>query len=256
VIRIPADPDDHATHVAEHIAFREGMSKSIYVAGPMRGYDCFNFRSFDAASHVLAEDGWTVINPAQMDRDEFGWGICPEDNQAEGFDVEDALRRDFLAILNADAIALLPGWEHSTGAKAEKFVAETTGKTVYEFYPTDGLREISRSLPESGEVRVVDPDTGGAKGQKLARFDLLPWDVLRIVAEHYGRGAEKYEDRNWEKGYDWSLSFAALMRHLVSFWQGEDIDAETNSPHLAAVVFHALALLAFSQRGLGKDTRP
>src|SRR5690625_7397406 len=66
-----------------------------------------------------------------------------------------------------------------------------------------------------GEVRVTS-DTGGQKGSKKARFDLIPVVPLWEVAEVYGKGAEKYEDRNWERGYDWSLSFAALRRHARS----------------------------------------
>jgi hypothetical protein len=105
------------------------------------------------------------------------------------------------------------------------------------------------------EVIVTDPKTGAKKGSKLARYDLLPPGPLHAVAEHYGRGAEKYEDRNWEKGYDWGLSFAALNRHLWAMWNGEWIDEETGSPHLAAVVFHAFALMEFHDKGLGTDSR-
>lgn len=113
------------------------------------------------------------------------------------------------------------------------------------------------SRTDSDEVRVVDPDTGGAKGQKLARFDLIPAGPLTHVAEHYGKGAAKYgEDRNWEKGYAWSLSFGALMRHAWAFWNREDIDPDTQSHHMAAVVFHALALMQFGETHPGKDDRP
>lgn len=87
------------------------------------------------------------------------------------------------------------------------------------------------------EYRVVNAVTGGEKGSKLARFDLLPAEPLRRVAEHYGLGARKYADRNWERGYLWSLSFAAMQRHAWQFWAGDD-----DEDHLAAVVFHALAL--------------
>lgn len=104
------------------------------------------------------------------------------------------------------------------------------------------------------EVRVTSA-TGGEKGQKLARFDLLPVEALTEVARLYGRGARKYADRNWELGYDWSLSFAALQRHAWAFWGGESIDPENESHHLASVVFHALALMEFERRGVGDDTR-
>ncbi len=107
-----------------------------------------------------------------------------------------------------------------------------------------------------GEVRVVDPDTGAEKGTKLARFDLIPPGPLPELAKHYGLGAAKYEDRNWERGYDWGLSFAALNRHLWAWWGGEDIDPETGSPHLAAVAWHAFVLLEFTATHPEKDTRP
>lgn len=111
-------------------------------------------------------------------------------------------------------------------------------------------------MTTADEYRVVDPTTGGAKGQKLARFDLIPGDALRAVAEHYGRGAAKYrEDRNWERGYNWSLSFAAMQRHLWAWWQGEDLDEEGNA-HVVAALWHALALTSFTLREAGTDDRP
>lgn len=108
----------------------------------------------------------------------------------------------------------------------------------------------------AGRRQVVDPDTGGAKEQKLARFDLIPAEPLWHVARQYGIGAQKYADRNWEKGYAWSLSFAAMQRHAWAFWAGEDLDPETGAPHLAAVVFHAFALLEFAVTHREKDDRP
>lgn len=105
----------------------------------------------------------------------------------------------------------------------------------------------------------VTADTGGTKGQKLARFDLLPVEALWHVAELYGEGAKKYEANNWMRGYDWSLSFAALQRHALQFWAGEDVDDESAKCHMAAVVFHSLALLQFwlDQETYGRfDDRP
>jgi hypothetical protein len=57
-----------------------------------------------------------------------------------------------------------------------------------------------KSYPKpSGEVRVVDPITGGMKGSKPERFDLLPWPALEEVARVYAFGATKYDDHNWHK---------------------------------------------------------
>lgn len=120
----------------------------------------------------------------------------------------------------------------------------------------DDIEGLARSYArDQSEVVVEDSETGGRKAKKLARFDLLPPDVLWALAEHYGVGANKYEDRNWEKGYAWSLSFQALQRHLWAFWGGEDLDAETGSSHLAAALFHVCALLRFTKTHPSKDDR-
>ncbi len=106
------------------------------------------------------------------------------------------------------------------------------------------------------EHRVTDPETGGEKNSKLARFDLIPTGPLWKLAEHYGEGAKKYDDRNWERGYRWSLSYAALNRHLNAWWDGEDFDEETGSNHMTAVLWHAMALLEFTETHPDKDDRP
>lgn len=130
--------------------------------------------------------------------------------------------------------------------------------------PTPGQNEVIRGYKPGDEVRITS-ETGGQKGSKLARFSLLPWDILREVAEHYGRGTRKYADRNWQRGYKWSLSYDALCRHLESFWNRDDIDLDPElylptepktARHIIAVVWHALALAWFSRYGVGEDDRP
>lgn len=131
------------------------------------------------------------------------------------------------------------------------------------FNPTDILAQIHET---QGEIRKVS-STGGAKGSKLARFDLIPEDVMWKLAELYGRGALKYEPRNWERGYDWSLSYAAARRHMALFWQGEDFDKHapecaedcvlhTGAHHLVCAMFHLAALVKFGETHPEFDDRP
>lgn len=105
------------------------------------------------------------------------------------------------------------------------------------------------------EIRIVNVVTGGAKGSKDARFDLLPWEALAEIAKIYGFGAKKYDEHNWRKGYDWGLSFAALQRHLAAFWSGEDIDPESGLPHMAHAGWHCLTLLTFAAEHPELDNR-
>ena len=118
----------------------------------------------------------------------------------------------------------------------------------------------------SGEVRSTS-STGGEKGVKQERFDLIPTGPLTELARLYGRGALKYADHNWMRGYEWSKSYAALQRHANLFWGGQDLDSceadcppdcanHTGLPHMAAVAWHAFALLEFMERHPDFDNRP
>lgn len=98
-------------------------------------------------------------------------------------------------------------------------------------------------------------ETGGRKAGNLERYDLIPTEPLRLLAKHYGVGSLKYDDDNWQKGYDWRLSYAALQRHVNQFWAGEDIDAETGSPHLIAAAWHCFTLTWFMAHRPEFDTR-
>lgn len=101
---------------------------TIYLAGPMRGYEDFNFPAFDAAAAWLRDFGWVVLSPADRDRDH---GFDETANTMEGFDLEAAMRHDLTWVIEADGIVLLPGWEESTGARIERLVAETCGKQTW-----------------------------------------------------------------------------------------------------------------------------
>lgn len=104
------------------------------------------------------------------------------------------------------------------------------------------------------EVRTTS-STGGQKGKKLASMSALDPNSLMVVAEIAGFGAEKYDKLNFMKGYDWSLSYDALQRHLHQFWSGEDRDEESGMLHLGHAAWHCLAMISFIERGLGTDDR-
>lgn len=102
----------------------------------------------------------------------------------------------------------------------------------------------------------VKPDGGGLRfNEGKPRFDLLPPEALEALADHYGKGARKYADRNWERGMAWGKCFASMMRHAWAFWRGEDHDAETGSHHMIAVAWNAIAIFTYATRGIGEDDR-
>lgn len=85
-------------------------------------------------------------------------------------------------------------------------------------------------------------DTGARKETKIQRYDLIPTFPLAMLAELYGRGAEKYAEHNWRLGMAWSLHYSAAQRHMNAFWGGEDRDEETKVLHVINAAWHMFAL--------------
>jgi hypothetical protein len=89
-----------------------------YLAGAMRGIDSAEYRKiFAHYADQLRLEGHSVFNPAASNLD--GWSD-PE------------IFAYILAWLcrEADAIAMIPGYEDSLGAMAELAVAKRLGKTI------------------------------------------------------------------------------------------------------------------------------
>lgn len=74
------------------------------------------------------------------------------------------------------------------------------------------------------------------------RWDLLPTHLVEACVKVLTFGAKKYEPNNWqnvENGRD--RYYAALMRHIVAWHNGEVVDPESGIEHLA----HAMCNLVF-----------
>ena len=85
---------------------------------------------------------------------------------------------------------------------------------------------------------------------------LLPFWLLEDLAMHYGEGAKKYDPWNWIQGGSTDVCFGALLRHASKWQRGEDMDDETNTHHMCAVAWNALALLHGWKMGIDQDNRP
>ena len=103
----------------------------IYLAGPMSGMPDLNFPAFERARNKLRAEGHEVFCPAEHAQQTEAV-ISAELNSAQAF------RRRVLAIdfawicANAEAIALLPQWERSTGATAERATGIALGLVIME----------------------------------------------------------------------------------------------------------------------------
>lgn len=114
------------------------------------------------------------------------------------------------------------------------------------------------------EIRTTS-STGGQKGVKDERHDLIPRKGVAAIARVFAFGAKKYADHNWRRGYEWSKSIAALDRHFSDFVDGQTYDTCRNDcefhdengdltcrnhsglHHLAHAGFHILVLLTWHE---------
>lgn len=92
-------------------------SPTIYLAGPMSNLPLFNFPAFQVATNQLRALGYTVVTTAEG---------CEDTSQPWEFYMRHAIR----VLLDCDAVALLPGWEHSRGARLEVDIALSLGMRV------------------------------------------------------------------------------------------------------------------------------
>lgn len=83
----------------------------------MTGLPELNFPAFNCSAAKLRAAGFDVVNPA-------------EHGEEPGKAWADYLRKDIRLLMDCDAIALLPGWEKSKGAKLEVHIATELGMRV------------------------------------------------------------------------------------------------------------------------------
>ena len=93
----------------------------VYIAGPMTGYENFNYEAFHAAEAALRAAGYEPINTAHHE---------VENDTGKPQTWEWYLRRAIKALMDADAVALLPGWQASEGANLERRLAKRLGMRV------------------------------------------------------------------------------------------------------------------------------
>lgn len=274
----------------------------IYISGPMRNRDGFNFPAFFEAEAALREEfpEADICNPAREDVVRYRLQHLLEADPTGllagrwlaseiKFDVDDlreALSRDLDYVCShCDLLVLLPDWKVSKGAQAELAAARAIGVRVAEYAlgqpftapevqphtpeaERPGDRDSASPAPRSGEEVRYTSATGGQKGAKLAAFDQISPEIEWELAEHFGKGARKYEAHNFRRGYPWSFSYSALRRHLSDFWRGKRFDScppdgrgcrfedgeayepgtcynHTGSREIICVLWHAMTLAEF-----------
>lgn len=91
---------------------------------------------------------------------------------------------------------------------------------------------------DSGERRKFNTGAQRDVVDGKGRYDLISPIMIERLAKLLQRGAEKYNDRNWEKGMPLSVYMDSGMRHLFKFLEGHK-----DEDHLIAAIWNLQALL-------------
>lgn len=103
----------------------------LYLAGPMTGIANLNFPLFHAEAARLRTLGHDVVNPAELNGGADELVACaamtPEELAVHWLK---CMRKDVVALMTCDCIALLPGWERSRGVNVERSLFINLGLPV------------------------------------------------------------------------------------------------------------------------------
>ena len=159
------------------------------------------------------------------------------------------------SIFDATAAEKLQAMDTKNGEISETPLSAEAAKTIF----NRGRAAFEEKIPAflvMPKAAVFNKAVGVKYDGGKPRFDLIPAVPLETLAKIYTMGAEKYADRNWEKGIQYSRIYAAVMRHINKYWGGENLDPESGLPHLAHAAWGLLALLEFDATHPELDDRP
>lgn len=114
----------------------------------------------------------------------------------------------------------------------------------------------SRNQEEEVNMEVKQDGNGLRYDDGKPPISLVPPEIITALAEHYAKGAKKYQAYNWAKGMKYTRVYDSLMRHMLAWFGGEDYDKETGTHHAVSALWNCATLYWYHLKGVGEDDRP
>lgn len=115
-----------------------------------------------------------------------------------------------------------------------------------------GLGKPIQITHEINAEAVIEQAMRKNQGKPELSYLLSAPQAMEGLARVFAFGAEKYERDNWKKGFDTSQLIDSLLRHLLAYARGEDLDLNplthkpdenySGLPHVDQVLWNALIL--------------
>ncbi len=129
----------------------------VYISGPMTGKPGYNYDEFARCAGLVRDAGHEPLNPATNFK---GATTHPAGRSA-------FMREDFKMILEADAIAVMPGWQDSPGADVEVRMCRELGLPVLDI---DTMTPVVEESPLMEAQRIVAGARQDAYGHPFDDF--------------------------------------------------------------------------------------
>ncbi len=137
-------------------------------------------------------------------------------------------------------------------------VEKEAGKPLYNRVSQDSHLNLGEP-PERNKTPSATKDTNpkDAVGIKKAPMSTVSGPVLAELGVAMMEGARKYGRHNYRiAGVRASVYYDASMRHLMSWWEGEDLDPDSGLSHITKAIATLVVLRDSMIQENMKDDRP
>lgn len=112
--------------------------------------------------------------------------------------------------------------------------------------------------PDTYKQRAVTTENPkNAVGSAKAPLSCVPTGVLMELGVAMMEGARKYGRHNYRAaGIRTSVYFDAVMRHMIAWWEGEDLDADSGLSHITKAIATLVVLRDCQMNRRVADDRP
>jgi hypothetical protein len=106
-------------------------------------------------------------------------------------------------------------------------------------------------------VSIKDTNPKDSIGIRKAPMSTVPANVIAELGVAMLEGTAKYGRHNFRAaGVRASVYYDATMRHLMSWWEGEDVDPDSGLSHITKAIASLTVLRDAQMQGMASDDRP
>lgn len=130
------------------------------------------------------------------------------------------------------------------------------GSIVTPSSPVEYQEEEDEIFYMSSSATYPDDNPKTAFGEAKTKLSDTPTIGIQKMGRVFTGGAEKYGRFNWrDHTVSATVYYDAAQRHIMAWFNGEDMDPESGEPHLAHVMACCNILLDAQEKGKLNDNR-